>query len=1188
MLCFLCATSLFAASVSAKKATTNIKLVFPFGLARPGTASQCPTKYSTENGCCSSPNQIAYYNTRKICCNDCSDGATRYGQTNAEPCGQCCRSDKQVDWFNGNQVCCSGCNGIRYERTEQNKCGQCCDATTNAISSYGGSQSCCPSMPANHHLMGQTTANICGSFCSASNYASFGGKVSCCTTTCKSRMLQTTDDVCGTCCSDEYAYISNYNYNNNWNYMLSGCCVNDASSQALPFDVGTICCFPGDTAFTYSSRDTTMIYHKVGCCENVPQSIPNIGTYCCSSNSYAYGYVQTSYSSPLGPTKIDVLSIGCCPYSVQSITNNSGTACCSPAEKPYLGPMIDYNFTAVYSDNQTVYFPVFNAQCCPFSIQRLSDPLGDVCCSNDRSAFYYKSSEFLTISNENAVTWKAGCCLSGKTPLSIPDGQGTFCCSESNANPYVSLPSRFIDFDKNGNSVKTQRIYYPRCCSSSYFSYSLPYDLGGICCNTGSAFVYRGTDTINEDGGYNRTFGAECCSSANSSVYTLPGHSDQICCAKASSQFAFWSFYNSSERKITYSKSCCSTNLSAISFPTGNGTFCCSQTATPFFGIDLQSKSFLFQQLDGSFSNPTTGGSATCCQTGNSIVSTSFGIDACCPPGGSVTAVYNDYYGRECDINNWSECSRVRLNLSCCTNPTSLVSGMGTHCCPTGQSAYGWKVESNMSFGCCAATSAVKTLTSDKGTMCCPTAAPSAYCTSTTCACCNYSVVSLPYNLGETCCSSTSAYPYAAISIARTYRETNISESLYWTGCCTQGNLQSLPSGLGTICCPPANKVFAVESYTMANDAAGYDDILYSTGCCATGTSFASISYSAEYGRKGTAGSCCSGQYERYMTTYSSINNAITFSFYSGCCPTGTISFQLPEYQTISYGNAVVCCSPTQKPYMTETNYSVDTYGGVRNRSLSYGCCNNGSYHHIKQSVPQGAAYGHAYSGGCCPTGTTEKTIEQGTGTFCCSTGQKPYVTDISYNIGNGMLYGKTYSYGCCANGTYYFKAISFSNNNLYSGHIYSGGCCATGTQEIDMGNGETYCCSTGTSPYVFQDITSYTFEGNINIVSRSVSCCSSAQSLLPGWGQHCCPGTQKAFGYIAVALYSGNGVALNSMERQIGCCTAGQTPQSLVSGLGTYCCPDGKSPAVTFSFSSMTGNFNLSYYDRYTQISCQ
>ena len=1034
----------FPFEVAAQSARTRLKLVFPFG-EESGLNRVCLPEYVTEDGCCKDdPSLIYSYNGRKgccqppltivpynaddVCCTSCGINTTRYGQTDAFPCGAgCCQNTSQIVPFNGKQSCCSFCNDIRLNQTDTDicgkccqagetityysaspyccpscngprtnqtdamPCGQCCDTATHQLVYYSWTaSSCCPNPPVGEIRYNQTDTNICGNFCSDTKYVNAFGSSTCCPSACASRMGQTNTNICGQCCSDIFSYsfpgIFNSTGGLTSTVSLTGCCVNDAYTQSLPNNLGTICCLPADHAYAYSSPysyyENGMVGQRgvsVGCCSYSPITLPNgMGTACCSPDRpyfYMASYAMPDYYSNGQLKWNSSTTIGCCSYSPKSfIYSDMGTFCCSPTHTPYVFTYNKHSFRISYEH--------VTSGCCPYSVQQLSYSLGGYCCSPTEKAVAY-ASPFFQGEQETARYWSFSCCKSNVEIISIPGDIGDFCCNMDTSKPYAFLAG--THYNTVGSIYRKEWGY--GCCHSLSSVYSISNGEGTYCCGKSAIpYVTERTKRFHPDGVTLSEEGMKysCCSS--NYITSFP-NGRQSCCQYGGAAFS-WSSIETSFQARSFSDrwyfQCCGNNQSKITFPGRDISMCCSSGRTPYFSINgtsYKESSFYAWQLD-----------AACCS--GSIYTKPYG-ELCCPSGQTPYELKLI----SSSVSNGENVLDGRLSIGCCSSPKSLSGGLGTFCCPNNNDFHfhQQKITGTGSlFG------------------------------SYVLSCCTNSMVpqSLPYGLGTYCCPS-GLDPLTNITNSFT-SESSISYRTYSFNCCWSGTYAApLPLSYGTTCCSSGRDAHAYPIQT--NFSPDYNHLHFSKGCCLSGQTSKSL-----YGNLGTY--CCSNDAYVYEN-FTNGNTRAGTKFYSvGCCATGE------TLRVLQHNMGTYCCSPGTEPYAIEDITSYASNGDVLAVSRSYGCCSSlqplpnnwgnyccstGSTAYGYISVARYSSNGQALNSlnklySCCPAGTSPMSLVSNLGTYCCSPGKSPVTNfsssafSVDIGVGRYLYYYDRYTQVTC------------------------------------------------------------------------------------------------------------------------------------------------------------------------------
>lgn len=643
----------------------------------------------------------------------------------------------------------------------------------------------------------------------------------------------------------------------------------------------------------------------------------------------------------------------------------------------------------------------------------------------------------------------------------------------------------------------------------------------------------------------NNTNSSGCCLSGLS-PYVIPDHKGTFCCSYSGyTPYAYRMSknYDSNGTSLRgdWRTSCCDTHTSIIASLGNNwGELCCYSNQKAYYrkyDISYYENNILSKE------NIST----VCCSAQYAVSLPDDQGHFCC----ASDAGYG--YGGAYYLANHRRQSGYAPTWStkCCASQQTAVSmhnpENGTYCCSTGQIPYlsfynfdaGWN-QVTYSPSCCTGSIFSSLLIDDLSTeFCCNLGETSyGYYTETykpdgslavfvpQIGCCS-SPVSLPNSWGTYCCSSN-LEPYATSTSQLVYQGGLSTRSgPMQIGCCSSGKkATSLPHNLGTTCCSSGIDTYAYSNYISSLKSSYELQLNWVYGCCLAGTQRFSLP-----NNWGTY--CCSGgkgYANRYNWQSALAEGYSSQSLNVGCCLAGTSP--TPYYFT-SFGTS--CCSGDVYLYESDQTY----YDYEKRTDINY-----------KTS--------------CCTAGTFAKTLHNNLGTYCCST-----------------------------NNAYIYEAIlDYSSITVQTERrVRSVGCCTAGTTLRTLDNNiGTYCCPTNEDVYMLEEITGFHSDGTPMRYSRIPGCCSSLQPLPNNWGDYCCTGNLKAYGYISKATYASNGLALNLINRQIGCCPTGTEPKSLVSGLGTACCSAGKNPVVTYSSSSFIQNF-ASYsnrYDRYTLVTCQ
>lgn len=964
---------LFSVSAVAQSHRPTVKMVFPFGEGH-GKTSTCSADYQTSEGCCDedpsliytwsgrkgccrSPRGFVPYSGDNICCNLCSVGMTRYGQSAGTECGYCCSAGRDFVASFGKTSCCASCLGPRNGQTAADICGTCCPSGEEGVS-FSGESACCTEKPAGTVRWSQSVGNVCGQFCSTNKYVNSFGSQSCCPTACASRMQQTQTDLCGQCCSTTYEYMFPM-YNSDGTPMtgtggISGCCINEAAPKSIDGDHGTICCLPADTPFMYLSGKMyhgngnlqAELYHPA-CCSYAPQSLPNnMGTYCCSPgrSAYAFLYNKNTYSQQMTDMSRESFNLGCCSTPPQSLSFNLGTYCCPTGQSAYIqrsdsSESYNYGYGAV--STSTTYY---SAACCPGSVHTLPSSYGDICCSANEKFFFFSTLYYSSSSSDGLFTeysttsLSMGCCPNASPLISVDGNRGTFCCSSGFAYPYYGPNNlqKWMSYNSLGSLINS-KLY--NCCS--YSAVPLPDDLGMECCPT-SAAAYFSTTNYFSNGNKTKGYWASCCEPPSSVVSVGPGWGTRCCSPGLSLAYGYYA------SKIQYptleilgetiAGGCCSSNTNIRTLSDNLGTICCSTGASDYlYSIAWNSYG------EASVSYQAVSYFAGCCTAGVTPITLSDGQGTyCCDNGQTAYSYY-----RSIGFNPDGTVGHANTSLQCCSATMSVLSlpnSWGTMCCSSQRDAFahiseiggagyfsnGQVMGHYFSTGCCNAGSVAQTLPFPaSGTYCCPT--------------------------------GTSVYSY------RTQKTSTNNSYVVRRGCCTTGQASaSLPFSLGTYCCPTGRDAYAF--YSSTGYLEGYvGEQTPVMGCCAAGTTVQTLS-------SGLGTTCCPTGQNAYV-----FQTGVTYSVWNGST-TGSI---------IGVNQSASCCSPANLHSLPNNLGDIccptagDTYAYI-------------SIANYKADKPAGKLT-RAY--GCCGAGQSLMSIQDDLGTFCCSAGKSP-----SYTFGSSFI----------------------------------------------------------------------------------------------------------------------------------------------------------------------------------------
>ena len=341
----------------------KMKLVFPFGEMEKHNSSVCDMPYRTLDGCCEPPNAVYTHDSRIGCCRTpnethtrgtntrCCAPATisqsRWNQTETSPCGQFCTQPSAVLNSFGKSSCCPSCTGSRWNQTATSICGECCTGTSN-MSYVGAYSSCCAALPVNQERWGQTTSSVCGGYCPpASSIFSYATLNSCCSSCAEVIAFQSSNNVCGTCCSKVPNACGSAGYRVCVSDTGSAYCSSDITKCVPPTDwiTGT----SGEGGFSCCASCAGIRYNHTSsvcgsCCPAASQTIAFGGkTDCCqtpTANEKRWSQTAAAPCGKLCSTNL-LLSVGttssCCPALAagqtrynQTTANVCGQTCSAP------------------------------------------------------------------------------------------------------------------------------------------------------------------------------------------------------------------------------------------------------------------------------------------------------------------------------------------------------------------------------------------------------------------------------------------------------------------------------------------------------------------------------------------------------------------------------------------------------------------------------------------------------------------------------------------------------------------------------------------------------------------------------------------------------------------------------------------------------------------------------------------
>lgn len=593
----------------------------------------------------------------------------------------------------------------------------------------------------------------------------------------------------------------------------------------------------------------------------------------------------------------------------------------------------------------------------------------------------------------------------------------------------------------------------------------------------------------------------------------------------------------------------------------------------------------------------TYSGKRGCCSLPRSLT-TAEGVTGCCSDHCPTGTIYGKtsaaVCGHCCSTAAGMEIVSYSGNQSCCSACTSRI-GQWTEnvcgqCCGTGEvGSFSWPYQIAPDGGI---------IFSQSYAQCCMPGTKAA---------------SLPPALsGTTCCQTgVSAYAYPTMT-AYYYPNGQISQNMqFMSGCCPFGTSLNSLNASAAVCCSAGysgySSVFYFAYHPNGSFAGNYTigGMVY---CCPTGSSVRPFSDTS----MGT-GCCQTGQdvYAFVDTLNYYSNSTLGLRRYSpGCCPTGTTSKILADNM------GTYCCSAGENAFYYKTNsasYSYDwSYTPTYINTYSVKCCPTGQslytvsvasrYPYSYQNDPQVDRFtlsgiccstNNLYSykirvqftsssspmhedlmAGCCSNGQIHS-LNDGLGTICCSTGQSPYAVVAQNNFhSNGSLDFAGYSAGCCTGSTHsilsggvsccpagspfydYLAQVNYHSNGSVSRSFNSTSCCTTGQSAASLPYGlGTYCCSTGSSPYVLKSVSYYDETTPAFLIYRT-GCCLTGQSALSipnDNGTVCCSPTSSLAYYEERTLFNSLGVGVRS-NYVAGCCAPANL-KSLPNNIGTVCC---------------------------------